>query len=571
MRSSPGGTHGLAGWSRAGLAAMLLQALAGESAAYDGQFIQFTIAPTPAVRGLSLTVSGWAAPSAAANEVHVMLVPPATALTQVGTDGSVTRADDGRFSWTSGPLAVAGNWIARVEAPGLDEVAEESFEVVETAAAFGLAAQALADAGRTQMEAIRLFHTATADYPATPGQGEALQQAAAALQALDSAQERITQFQIAMEALTSAAEGVPAPEVQEALAQGALLLATHSDAVRQAQAVVVDRVADTKSTAFWCQHWFYQCEVVKETLNLYLKVVTLVEGVTVWCLNTMKNALTEGVQKLIDSYLFDQYTPEQQAMIQECKRNGLLAVREIENACGGFQDIQGPLTTAIEKCTEWVVDDALSNCERYIGPLDGDLRIDYYLAGAPYMRTRYKVTGKAELFFEKRRGPADVVSLKGKLRGDCRMFIGSMDLRHVVQGLPGTDYIAFNIPRYIPRNYLIGVEGEALHDKLRLQLLRPAFTDFERAMYRFCIILFSAFQLVPLPDIVDVPVPGAEWFFTRVTGTAGDDSAFEIPLSVEGAKSVASRDFQREMDYLETDDFKAFLNLDFKACSSGCD
>ncbi len=480
-----------------------------------------------------------------------------------------------RRAWLAAILSVlakvAGTWQVKVDARGMDECAEEPLEVAETAAVFGACAQTLGESGRTQVSALTQFRAATADYPATPGQEEALAQAEEALLHLALAQGRIAQFQHALESLTTAATGIPAPEVQSALVEGAQTLATQGEAVSQAQAALVDRIAETRSAAFWCQHWYYQGEVVKETMKLYLKVVALVEGVTIWCLNAMKDALTEGAQSLIDSYLFSEYTPEQQATVRECKENGLVAIREIENALGGFEDIRTPLSTAIDKCTDWVVTDALSNCEKYIGPLEGDVRIDYYLADTPYMRTRYRVGGKAELFFEKRRGPDDVVSLKGKLRGDCRMFIGSMDLRHALSGVPGTDYIAFNIPRYVPRAYLIGVEGEALPDKLRLRLLRPAFTDFGQVMYRFCIILFSAFQLVPLPDVVDIPVPGAEWFFTRVTGTAGGEEWFEVPLSVEGEKSVACRSFEREMDYLATDGFRGYLNLYFKTCSNGCD
>lgn len=64
-----------------------------------------------------------------------------------------------------------------------------------------------------------------------------------------------------------------------------------------------------------------------------------------------------------------------------------------------------------------------------------------------------------------------------------------------------------------------------------------------------------------MPDVVDVPVPGAEWFFTRVTGTAGGEEWFDVPLGVRGEKTVAARVCTREMDYLATDEFRGYVHL----------
>ena len=145
------------------------------------------------------------------------------------------------------------------------------------------------------------------------------------------------------------------------------------------------------------------------------------------------------------------------------------------------------------------------------------------------------------------------------------------DLKHVIDGLPGTDYVAFCIPRRVAKSYNIDIEGEVYPDKMKLRFVRPAAIDFKEAKYRFCIVLFSMFQMVPTADFPEVNVPGAEWFFTRATNTAGDEVWFEVPLSAEGDRSTAHFEFRREMDYLKELEFKAYLNLDFKACSPPCE
>jgi len=75
--------------------------------------------------------------------------------------------------------------------------------------------------------------------------------------------------------------------------------------------------------------------------------------------------------------------------------------------------------------------------------------------------------------------------------------------------------------------------------------------------------ILSMYQPVPLPDFVDLPVPGAHWFVTRATGTAGDKKDFELPIAVAGDKSKAKKRFDRDMDYRKTDDFTAELALIF--------
>ncbi|MCU0611827.1 MAG: hypothetical protein MUE60_08575 [Candidatus Eisenbacteria bacterium] len=102
-------------------------------------------------------------------------------------NGAASRDEEGRFSWSSPPLDAAGTWRAIVYGEGVDEVAEESFEVIETTASIDAWAQVLTVASSAEVEAMIRFRGAMADYPATPGQEEALRQTEETVRALEIA------------------------------------------------------------------------------------------------------------------------------------------------------------------------------------------------------------------------------------------------------------------------------------------------------------------------------------------------------------------------------------------------
>ncbi len=541
--------------------------------AYQSQFIEFGITPQPAVVGAGITIEGWVYPHATDRTVKVRIDSPQDAEgNKVRVVEDIACDELGAFTWSYAPLDRPGTWHVWLKGPAKEEVAEEDFlvEPVQTA----IISVGTAIVGTTPAEefAVATFLESAAKYPETPGRDAAVGSGQDADALLDQAGAQLQALQEGLNALAAATQNLPPlPAVQAAMQSGAERITEVSTQVAPATQDLRDCVEETRKAAEWCKHWYYQGMALKQTIDLYLTVVSASEGIVMWAVNELKSAVEKDVQGLIDSALFGRYTAEQQAAIQGAKNDCLAAVGHIENAAGGFQDLQGPLQAAINGSIDWITDDVTRSCEKYVGPLKGDLRIDYYLKGQPYMRTRYKVDGTAELFFKKRQSQGDVVHVEGKVRGKCGEFIGSMDLKHVIDGLPGTDYVAFCIPRWVPKSFNISVEGEVYPDRMKLKFVRPAAIDFNEVKYRFCIVLFSMFQMVPTADFPEVNVPGAEWFFTRATSTAGDDPWFEVPLSVEGDRSTAHKEFNRVMDYLEQHEFKGYLNLDFKACSPPCE
>ncbi len=547
--------------------------LAPVVSAYQSQFIEFGITPQPAVVGAGITIEGWVYPHATDRTVKVRIDSPADAEgNKVRVVEDITCDELGALTWSWGPLDRPGTWHVWLKGPAKEEVAEEDFTVEPVQTAIISVGTAIVETTPAEELAVATFLESAAKYPETPGRDAAVGNGQQADELLDQAGAQLQQLQEGLNALAAATQDLPPlPAVQAAMQSGAERITEVTTQVAPATQDLRNRVEETRKAADWCQHWYYQGLALKQTLDLYLKVVTASEGILVWAANELKSAVQNDVQGLIDSALFGQYTPEQQATIKEAKGNCLSAIGHIENAVDGFQDLQGPLQAAVNGSIDWITDDVTKNCEKYIGPISGDLRIDYYLKGQPYMRTRYKVSGATELFFKKRQGQGDIVHVEGKVRGKCGEFTGSMDLKHVIDGLPGTDYVAFCIPRWVPKSYNIDLEGEVYPDKMKLKFVRPAAIDFKEAKYRFCIVLFSIFQMVPTADFPEVNVPGAEWFFTRATNTAGDEVWFEVPLSAEGDRSTAHFEFHREMDYLKELEFKAYLNLDFKACSPPCE
>ncbi len=66
-----------------------------------------------------------------------------------------------------------------------------------------------------------------------------------------------------------------------------------------------------------------------------------------------------------------------------------------------------------------------------------------------------------------------------------------------------------------------------------------------------------------------VAVAGEWWFFTRAASTAGDESKFTIPLTVDGDKVKMEHTFNRTMDYVQQREFLAKLKWEIKGKEDG--
>ena len=96
-----------------------------------------------------------------------------------------------------------------------------------------------------------------------------------------------------------------------------------------------------------------------------------------------------------------------------------------------------------------------------------------------------------------------------------------------------------------------------------------AFYETARLGYRYCAVQWSPYHIVPTVDFPAMDVPGAEWFFTRVTGTAGEKKTFSLPLVVDGDTVIVEHTFDRVMDYVREREFKATLVWEIKGKETG--
>jgi len=561
------------------LGLLCLAGLAGAPAgAYEGDVIDLFVEPTPAVFGASVRIYGGAAFTAETRTVDIRLDSPSGKVYQRDTEAQ----PDGTYTYTFGPLDEAGEWRVRAAGPpvpGFDdrEVADERFQVLAAGAAVTVAAQELAGTATDMQVAVQGFQDAAVRYPDTPGVDQALEGATEATAALADMQARLAEVNADCAAIAESADtlAIACPNVQAALAEGAQVAAQATAELAPARRQLLDRVEETSRAADWCYLWCLQGECLKQTLGFIKPLKSAVSGLANWAYGKMRTTAEKDMRDLAlragTGELWGNITREQYAQCKQAQKDLEQATRHLNNAATGFSDLTTPLVLALNKCTDWVVGSATGNCEWYRGPVKGRLHVDYYAKGQVYMQARYDIEGTAELFFEKRRGEDDVVRLRGNIHGHGKQFVGAMDLRHIVEGIPGQDYVAFCLPRWRPSPFHISIEGKAEPDRLLLQFQTPATTDFNPKEYRYVQVLFGAFMMTPTVDFHTVPVPGAEWFLTRVTGTAGDQKEFEVPLQAEGDSTVAHRAFERIMDYVETDEFRSTLALDFRACSPACD
>lgn len=539
-----------------GNAAWAQDASPGGGGTYEGEKIAVTVAPNPAFVGGDITLSGWVLPAIQDRTVKVRLDGPAgrKAVEEFECE------EDGRYEWTWGPLDEPGTWRVRMQGPAAPELADTTFDVYPAAQApanMAIGMDEALDAGQATLEQV---NTDLTGYPQAPGKDEAVQRGRTAQEKTEELRVQVAEMNAGLQALASsmAASPAPLPELTAAVVAQAATIQEQQQTINQGVARMKAGLNDARRETMWCKMWYSQGMVLKEFVGLIVNLMSITKSVTSFARNQAEEALKKDISRVA----WQNYTPEQQALIRECEQDGHLAIKRIHQAFDPVSALSDILVELINKQVDWLVADLTKHCKIYAGPVKGDLRIDYYARGEPYMRVRYRVEAKAELFFKPREGSGAPVRLEGKIRGHAHSFIGSTDIRHLVRDIPATSGLGFCLPKPVWQSFYMTVEGEARDDRMTLRI-KEVFDDFSPAQYRFVFLILSAYQLVPLPDFVTINVPGAEWFFTRGTSTAGDEKFFELPITAAGDASKAVKQFEREMDYKDDRDFMGYINIDF--------
>ncbi len=566
MRPSRTVSLGAYRWQRVLVWLLALGAVAAFAAQFDGDKIQLLLSPDPATVGGSVHLTGWVLPHLTDRTVLVRFDPPSGSANKRVLEFKCR--DDGTFDWSWGILDEPGEWRLRLKGPAAEDIADVTFDVQPATmvpASIGVSMDAAMSAANA---AFAEYETELGSYPEVPGKQEALARSQTAHDKMGVLATGVGEINAACGELTSVLRDCTAPlpsttaalvSVQEKVQQQQAALQEHAAAMQSG-------VAEAKSATMWCKTWYTLGQVMKEFVGLTKTLLALSGGVATWAAGQLKDAVENDVKNAISSAAYAQYTDAQKAQLMQVQADVNKAVTRIHQAHDPMGSASDILTEAINWCIDWLVKDVTKHCRIYAGPVKGDLRIDYYAKGKPYIRVRYKIDAKGEMFFRPREGSGKPVQLEGKIRGDAQSFIGTATVDHLVGPIPGAFGLGIHIPRFTKKPFFLSVEGQAQADKMELRI-KEALTDFDPAPYRFLFVLFAPYQMVPTVDLTTMNVPGAHWAFTRGTSTAGAEKQFELPITAEGNVSKARRKFEREMDYKDRLEFMGYINLDFDLSS----
>jgi hypothetical protein len=211
-------------------------------------------------------------------------------------------------------------------------------------------------------------------------------------------------------------------------------------------------------------------------------------------------------------------------------------------------------------------------CTLYEGEILGDYKLELLHKGAPFFTMAYKLTGKMELIFQKRKPHDPAVYLKGELNGKARDIECSITM--VPFALPATFTLAFcrsALPPVSRKTVLIYLEGKAMADTMEIKVEKPGY-DYKLKAKGYYVIIGEHAPL-PIPGTLEFPLMNGEWFFTRVTELSNPKKKYvELPIEVKGDKSVVEEDFTREIFLPETPKRKAVrvtMKLEIKLSSKG--
>ena len=548
--------------------ALLLAASAAPvlAAHYETDDIVFSATPDPAYQHGRIALTGWVMPHPANRIVKVRLDGPEGR--RVVED--IECAPDGNFAWYWGPLDELGTWRVRLKGPAKDEIADVSFEVVPAGGAPAAVVVSIAAACRAADLAIAELRTNLDAYPDVPGKDEALANAQEAQTHLSELASQVAELNAATTELAQAMADFPMP-----MPETSAVLAEMASEVQTQQAVLETHVAamnaatrEARAAHMWCRTWYMQGEAWKELIALANTALSLAENVFKWVatkvLDTLKSEFMTNVHTIISGVTLGGLPPEIREQAQGAYDRSVKACEKVDQVwkATGDGNWDGLIAEAAGLLIDWLIKDVTRHCEVYAGSLKGHMELTYYARNRPYIQARYDLEGKAELFFRARDGSGAPARLEGQFRGDAHRFRGSVDISHLVADVPGTTGIGFCIPRIDKRPFYGPVEGEAQGPEMTLRL-KEFVRDFCPARFRFVFLIISAFQMVPIPDIVDMDVPGAEWFFTRVTSTAGDEKEFVLPITADGDTSRVKTTIERFMDYRDEAQFTGKLSVEF--------
>jgi hypothetical protein len=237
-------------------------------------------------------------------------------------------------------------------------------------------------------------------------------------------------------------------------------------------------------------------------------------------------------------------------------------------------DVANKIMGKMADLGSYVYNRLLENCTTYSGEAKGQYETVLRHKNMTFYKMSYKLTGKVELTFQKRKPGDPAVYLKGRFKGKMNQpacFITMAPF--AVPDTIGPVWCLAATPLVASRSFFLYLEGKASDQGMELKL-EKAERDFKLRSRAFYVLLSSAAFSLPIPGDFSFPLQNAEWFLTRVTKISNPSiEYFKIPIEARGNTSRAEKEFERTIDLPETAKrvgVKVHLKLKFTLCSPKC-
>jgi hypothetical protein len=222
-----------------------------------------------------------------------------------------------------------------------------------------------------------------------------------------------------------------------------------------------------------------------------------------------------------------------------------------------FEGLPGFLADAGAFVTHMLFD---QYCQRFEGPVDGSMKVEYIKDGRVWWRYTVKIKGAMTLAYRKGGDTKQAIPVAGHLVGTGTQFTVAEDALRVLKpkllagaivvgkttppvGFPYLDSPGAVALQVVPTAFFIAVDGELLGDKLKLKL-GPTRTDFNKvytvATGRYVIAGGYAGALAAFTTF-DIPYDTARGLIEKATDI--DLKPIELPVAVGKDKMTATATF----------------------------
>ncbi|UCH92799.1 MAG: hypothetical protein JSV88_21225 [Candidatus Aminicenantes bacterium] len=462
---------------------------------------------------------------------------------------------NGEYDFLFNETDEVGEWEVTVWKDGTSQNDKDTFTV--SAVVFMVPLVKDLDAvDQISLDSSRYLKNQLANYPAFPGKDTMITEAEELINKLETLARLYTTLDTAVkqmeDALQANAAAIP-PAAQAALRKVAAKAVQTSTQIKAEMVHLESLFEKSKQETQWCHEWKVSADLFNRLNFITNFVGTALEEIA---LNLLVAKGTQGL---------DFVTAQTIGTVCNIIGAAVMGASVI-----GILNFAVATFTSLSKA---MFEELMAKfCTLYKGEIEGDYKLELLHKGAPFFTMTYKLTGKMELIFQKRKPHDPAVYLKGELNGKAKDIGCSITM--VPFALPASFTLAFcrsALPPVSRKTVLIYLEGKAKADKMEIKVEKPGY-DYKLKAKGYYVIIGEHAPL-PIPGTLEFPLMNGEWFFTRVTELSNPQKEyFELPIEVKGNKSVAEEEFTREIFLPATPKRKAVrvtMKLEIKLSSKG--